>query len=142
MLQNNCCLLLTAILSLPVITYPHIHGLMSAPLSREQIKRAGELIEELERIEGELQAIFAGDGAGRTAAKQPAAAAGSKKRTMSPAARARIASAQRARWAKARQNGTARPVRAKKKKRTMSPEARAKIAAAQKRRWAKQRRAK
>ena len=139
-------LLLMAVLSLPVVTYPHIHGLMSAPLSREQIKRAGELIEELERIEGELQAIFAGGGAGRTATKQPAAAAaGRKKRTMSPAARERIAAAQRARWAKTRQNGTAQPVRAKKKKktkRTMSPEARAKIAAAQKRRWAKQRRAK
>ena len=114
---------------------------MSAPLSPAQLKRAGDLIQQLERIEGELQAIFNGGADGGRPAAKPTPAGGVKKRTMSAAARERIAAAQRARWAKSRKNGTPRPARAKKK-RTMSPEARAKIAAAQKRRWAKQRRAK
>jgi len=53
--------------------------------------------------------------------------------TLSASARARIAAAQRARWAKvkASKNGTATP------KRTMSVAARKKIAAAQRARWAK-----
>ena len=61
---------------------------------------------------------------------------------MSAAARARIATAQRARWAKVRaskgqsRNGTAAP------KRTMSAAARKRIAAAQRARWAKVRAAK
>ena len=71
--------------------------------------------------------------------------AGYRKRTgpgrLSAAARARIASAQRARWAKVRvskgsPNATGSPVR-----RTMSAAARAKIAQAQRLRWAKQKKA-
>ncbi len=58
--------------------------------------------------------------------------------TLSPAARARIAAAQRARWAKVRANGGQKQnvVRMPKKK-TMSAAARRKIAAAQRARWAK-----
>jgi len=55
------------------------------------------------------------------------------KRTLSPAARERIAAAQRARWAKAR-GAKASPLA-----RTMSKAARNKIAAAQRARWAKAR---
>ena len=113
---------------------------MSAPLNTDQIKRAGELIQELERIEGQLQAIFVSGNSARRATT-PQIAAAPQKRKMSAAARARIASAQRARWAKTRKDAPAQPARGKKK-RVMSPEARAKIAAAQKRRWAKQRRSK
>ena len=63
-----------------------------------------------------------------------------KKRTFSAASKAKMAAAQKARWAK--KNGTApaaveAPVVKTRKKRTMSPEARARIAAAQKARWAK-----
>jgi hypothetical protein len=54
-------------------------------------------------------------------------------RKISPAGRAKIAAAQRARWAKARaSNGANSPT-----KRKMSPAARARIAAAQRARWAK-----
>jgi len=56
---------------------------------------------------------------------------GPGKRTISAAGRARIAAAQRARWAK--QKGTS----GAPKKRKMSAAARAKIAAAQRARWAK-----
>lgn len=61
--------------------------------------------------------------------------ASTRRRTMSAAARRRIAEAQRARWARARgKKGTRTPVRAR---RSLSPAARRRIAAAQKRRWAK-----
>jgi len=61
---------------------------------------------------------------------------------MSAAGRARIASAQRARWAKVKaSNGTDKTV-AMPKKRTMSAAARKKIAAAQRKRWARVRAAK
>jgi hypothetical protein len=67
---------------------------------------------------------------GRTA---PAPSTG--KRMMSPAARERIAAAQRARWARqqATDNGVRKPTR------RMSPEGRARIAAAARARWAKAR---
>jgi hypothetical protein len=121
---------------------------MISPLSPEQIARANELVREMERIEVELQSLFGqggnvGPSEGKSRVSEP------KKRTMSPAARARIASAQRARWAKAR-SAAGKPAAGKKaavkisgnKRRVMSPEARAKIAAAQKKRWAKFRRSK
>ena len=58
--------------------------------------------------------------------------------TLSAAARARIAAAQRARWAKVRASkGDARSA-SRAPRRTMSAAARAKIAQAQRLRWAKQ----
>ncbi len=58
--------------------------------------------------------------------------------TMSAAGRARIAAAQRARWAKVNAN---KIVAIRASKRTVSPAARRRIAAAQKARWAKWRKA-
>ena len=59
-------------------------------------------------------------------------------RKMSAAGRARIAAAQRARWAKLRRNsGKKKNVVTMPKKRTMSAAARKKIATAQRARWAK-----
>lgn len=55
-----------------------------------------------------------------------------KRRTMSAEARARIAAAQKARWAKAKMQSAAKPV----KKFIMSPAAKAKISKAMKARWA------
>jgi hypothetical protein len=60
------------------------------------------------------------------------------RRNISAAGRARIAAAQRARWAKARgNNGHKRNVVSVPKKKTMSAAARRRIAAAQRARWAK-----
>ena len=115
---------------------------MNAPLPLQRLKRAGELIQALEQIETELYAIFGFEtGNGSGAKSQPAEKP--KKRGMSAAGRARIAAAQRARWAKQKgssdqKNGSAK-TKVKKVKRVLSPEARAKIAAAQKKRWAKHR---
>jgi hypothetical protein len=61
-----------------------------------------------------------------------------RKRHVSAAARAKMAAAQRARWAKVK--GTAAPASsptAPKKKYTLSPAARANIAAGARKRWAK-----
>jgi len=58
-------------------------------------------------------------------------------RKISSAGRARIAAAQRARWAKVRGKQGKKNAIAKPKKRTLSAAARRKIAAAQRARWAK-----
>jgi hypothetical protein len=57
------------------------------------------------------------------------------KRTVSAAARAKMAAAQRARWAKVK--GPAASSTTPKKKYTLSPQARANIAAGARARWAK-----
>lgn len=59
-------------------------------------------------------------------------------RTISAAGRARIAAAQRARWARAKEQ---KVVSIAARKRTISPTARRRIAAAQRLRWAKWKRA-
>jgi len=59
------------------------------------------------------------------------------RRPISAAGKARIAAAQRARWAKLRGKSEKVKVAAAPKKRTMSAAARKKIAAAQRARWAK-----
>jgi hypothetical protein len=59
---------------------------------------------------------------------------GTGTRKMSASARARIAAAQRARWARVRETATVVPIRGK---RTLSAAARKKIAAAQRARWAR-----
>jgi len=64
---------------------------------------------------------------------------GNRRGTMSAAGRARIAAAQRARWAKVK--GTKVVSIASRKKRRISPSAIARIRAAQKARWAKWRKA-
>jgi hypothetical protein len=91
-------------------------------LSAQQLRRAAAIKEQIDALESELGRILGGS-----------SDAGTGKRIMSASARARIAAAQKARWAKARGDGsgTAAP------RRKMSPAARAKIAAAAKARWAK-----
>lgn len=116
-----------------------------------QLQRAIQITEQIEALDVELKRIL-GNGAGPQAKTEAVVEPKlTKKRTMSASARARIAAAQRARWAKSKgaEAGTAieaRPAtkatKSGKKKRTMSPEARARIVAAQKKRWAKFKKAK
>jgi len=91
------------------------------------------LKKEQDRLTNELHGITAA-----LAAFGQAYAKGTGNRKLSAAARARIAVAQRARWAKVRKNAGAQskvaPIRGK---RTLSASARRKIAAAQRARWAK-----
>lgn len=83
----------------------------------EQLKRAAQLAEQIAKLEAELQAVLGGAKTrGRKpgkAAKSEEAAEGAKPvkkarkkraRNMTPEARARIAEAQKARWAKFRKD--------------------------------------
>jgi hypothetical protein len=91
-------------------------------LRKEQVR----LTEELHRIGAALAAF------GKTYSK------GITTRILSKSARARIEAAQRARWAKVRENaGAQAKVVSIRGKRTLSAAARRKIAAAQRARWAK-----
>ena len=99
-------------------------------LTTAQLRRAVAIKDQIEGLHVELAAIT-GDGAGNTV---PSPVKGG----MSAAGRARIAAAQRARWAKLKDtNGQP----AKKGKRAMSAAWRAKIAAAARARWAKAKKA-
>jgi hypothetical protein len=97
-------------------------------LTSEQLKRAIGIKNKISALEKKLASILGSPSISTPAPK--------RKSGMSAAGRARIAAAQKARWAKAK--GTkpaAKP--AAKKKRTMSAAGRAKISAAAKARWAK-----
>jgi hypothetical protein len=102
-------------------------------LSAAQFRRAAEIKENIEALQNELAGLL---GAAPTAIA--AAVRTDRKRTLSPAAIARIRAAQKARWAAHRsaQGGGATAVKAQPK-RKMSPAARARLAAIAKARWAK-----
>ena len=89
-----------------------------------------ELRAERDRIDQAISALEAVNSAGRRGVGRPPKAM-HKRRAFSAATRARMAAAQRARWAKAK------PAQASKPARRMSRAARKRIAAAQRARWAK-----
>ena len=103
-------------------------------ISVAQLKRAVTIREQIEGLQAELSAILDGGSVAPVVAEP---AVPGKRRTMSASARAKIAAAQRLRWAKAKGGSTAAAAPAVPGKRTMSASARAKIAAAQRLRWAK-----
>lgn len=126
------------------------HSILDIPIAT--LQKVLALREQIEALKAAEQQILGGDapvvtlvakrrGRPPKSVPSPAPAAlvlKAKRRTFTAESRAKMAAAQKARWAK--KNGTAptaveAPVL--KKKRTMSPEARARIAAAQKARWAK-----
>src|SRR4051794_21452531 len=98
-----------------------------ANLSAGQLRRAVTIKERIETLERDLDQLL-------NVQSEAPASSGPRRRTMSAAAKARIAAAQRARWAK--QKGSARPAKAAgKSKRRVSPAARARMAAAARERW-------
>ena len=114
-------------------------------LTVQQLRQAADLKEEIQGLENQLSHLL-GSSAAPVTAPQPvaesvAAKAPKKKGGMSAAGKARIAAAQKARWAKIK---AAKPAvkavpaaKPAKKKFTMSAAAKAKISAAAKARWAK-----
>lgn len=74
----------------------------------DTLRRAGEILQEIERLQQELASLFGGNsGAVSASPRQGAKGAKAakpqgKRRSMSPEARARIAAAARARWARYR----------------------------------------
>ena len=104
-------------------------------LTSAQLIKAANLKDKIEALTKELTGLLGSSALVKSAAKP------SKKKGMSAAGRAKIAAAQKARWAKvnAAKAKTAPKVAAKpaKKKFKMSAAAKAKISAAAKARWAK-----
>ena len=99
-------------------------------LTSTQLKRAADLKDKIEALNRQLEAIL---GASASVVSKPG-----KRGGMSAAGRAKVAAAQKARWARvnaAKSAKTAKPLA--KKKFTMSAAAKAKISAAAKARWAK-----
>jgi len=101
-------------------------------LTTSQLHRIIGLKEKIEAMQAQIDSIIAVDGEFPT----PSAGKTPKKRRTSAAARAKIAAAQRARWARVK-GTTATAKAAKKKDGRSSPAARAKMAAAAKARWKK-----
>jgi hypothetical protein len=66
-------------------------------ISASQLRHAADLQDKIESLQSELNRLLGGSGV-RTTTKAPQR----KRRKMSAAARAKIAAAQRARWAKVR----------------------------------------
>jgi hypothetical protein len=99
-----------------------------ASLSSKQLRRAADIKDKIQSLQHELNRVLGGSNSAPTGAAP-------QKRKMSAAGRARIAAAQKARWAKTkRTKSKAAPIR--KPKRQMSAASRAKISAAAKARWA------
>lgn len=114
---------------------------MTTYLTIEQLKRAIQIEEQIEALRNQLNAVLSGVNTGKVESLlNTVMALGGRKGKRSAATRAKMAAAQKARWAQ--KNGGAveadavaqKP--AKKKKRKMSPEGRARIIEAQKKRWA------
>ena len=107
-------------------------------LSLKSLQQAVDIREQIDALEKRLASLFQG-----TAPQSAAAPAAGRKRTMSPAARKRIAEAQRARWAKQRStsSSSAKTRTGSGKRPPMSEEARARLAASAKKRWAAAKRA-
>jgi hypothetical protein len=125
-------------------------------LTRSDIERAIAIAERIQRLEEELEGVMGGNGRaaskgsapapakrgpGRprknpSAATAPAATPAKRgRKPFSAATKARMAAAQRARWA-GKNVDAAKASPAKGGKRTMSSEVRARLAAAMKARWA------
>lgn len=108
-------------------------------LTAAQLKHAADLVEKIEALNAELAGVL-GSSEAPVASEAPVVTPGKrgpKKGGMSAAGRARIAAAQKARWAKVKSAKVESPKADKPAKRKMSAAGRAAIVAAQKARWAK-----
>lgn len=105
-------------------------------LSIDQLKRALAIEEQIAALREELRTVL-GNPSFKQSSNSVATKPGGKdarRGKRSAATRAKMAAAQKARWAKSKSESTV-PAKGRKK-RVLSPEARARIVAAQKKRWA------
>src|ERR1700677_1084822 len=104
-------------------------------LSVEQLRRVVAIKEKIDQLQTKLDAVTDGGTPARTSKIHPVR----RRRTMSRAARARIAAAQRARWAKLKRKRPAShaPSPRKKKKRVVDEATRARLATIARARWAR-----
>jgi hypothetical protein len=104
-------------------------------LTSAQLNHAADILEQIEKLQSQLHAL-GGSGSGMPS---PFKTGKHGKRKMSASAKAKIAAAQKKRWAKfhAKAKPAAKPEKVVRKKSKMSAAGRAAIVAAQKARWAK-----
>ena len=107
-------------------------------LTAAQLKSIVAVKEQIEALQGQIDSIVGGRGGGNGESSIPAVEV-SKKRHMSAAARAKIAAAAKARWARIKKTKPEAPKPVQKEDRRSSPAVRAKIAAAAMARWKKAR---
>ncbi len=100
-------------------------------LSPNQLKRAAAIKEQIDRLNAELRGIFGAPNNSRPAQ--------GKTRTMSPAAKRKIAAAQKARWANFRRGKSNKASSGKATRNAKSPATRAKLSAKMKAYWAAKR---
>ena len=114
------------------ISHRHYQSSMTnlTNLTVSQFHRIIAIKEQIEALQGQIDSIAGGGGG----ISSPVTVEAPKKRRMSPAGRAAIAAAARARWARVK---LAKREAAPNKRRKMSAAAKAKIAAAARARWAK-----
>jgi len=106
-------------------------GMNPLELTVNQLKRAATIKEQIDNLNRELRGLLGGEVNSGPRTQQ--------RRTMSAAAKRKIAAAQRARWARvrgAKPASVSEKPAAKAKKKSMSPAARAKVAAKMKAYWA------
>src|SRR2546422_2248526 len=96
----------------------------STDFSTDQLRRALQIKEQIESLQGELNSLSNGSSRIQYRGKRVGA-----RRATSASARARIAAAQRARWAKLK-GASSSNIGATRKRRKMSAAGRARIAAA------------
>jgi hypothetical protein len=84
--------------SYEMLNYPTMSLITN--LSVQQLRQAADLKEKIEGLEKQLSQVFGSSAHPAAAAKADAAKAPKKKGGMSAAGKARIAAAQKARWAK------------------------------------------
>src|SRR6266571_7497933 len=107
----------------------------ASDLSVRQLKQVISIKERIEVLERQLNGVLRSPGK----ASGPRAAA--RRRTMSAAGRARIAAAQKARWARVKRNSSFAGRATAKGKRKVSASVRARLSAIARKRWAAIRRA-
>ena len=116
-----------------------------ANLSVQQLRQVLAIREQIEALEAQLASLLGSPAPASAVPKtkpvKSASVAARKRGGISAAGRARIAAAQKARWAKLKAKkvtiSTLAPASGKAKRSPLSPEGRARIVAAQKARWAK-----
>jgi hypothetical protein len=106
-------------------------------LTTAQLKSIVAIKEQIEALRGQIDSIVGGRGGGRDESSIPAPIEASEKRHMSAAARAKIAAAAKARWARIKKTKREAPKPVQKGDRRRSPAVRAKLAAAARARWKK-----
>jgi hypothetical protein len=110
-------------------------------LTSAALREAAAIKDQIEQLGARLGEILGGEPESPSPATKTTSAG---RKTMSPAARTKIAAAQRARWAKTKGTASSFTVakpETPKKKGGLTPEGRARLAASMKARWAARRKA-